>query len=382
VLARSSTVTASASGGRSPSACSAWPFIDAGRSRPRAARTVGATSMSCPKGARPVLAEVSQRGSVKAGPEAIPTCSCARPSLTSEMPWTSSSVSPGAAATASTSRPSAASMPVSAAARGSGSVPVSLVSRSGSPASTRSPRPTSTSGQPVSSSPGSAGSCSRWVSVTPGAATASAGARPTTVAQPTASPSAAGSAPNRAVAGSAATAATAACGSASPGLRQPLLQAAVRQRRAGRRQRRGGLLRRGVVRRGRVVSPALPPGGLPGQRDGRQRHRRDRLVGCREARTVSCAQGGPAVEHAAGRAGGPHRHRADRRTLGQRPELRGGLRVDVVPHQPGDADDDHAVGRRPLGRRGARGMGGDQHGEDGEQQRREPGHRGAPSSSR
>jgi hypothetical protein len=159
---------------------------------------------------------------------------------------------------------------------------------------------------------------------------------------------------------------------------QPLLQATVRQRGAGRRHR-WDLLRRWLgARIGRR---------LGGQRHGRQRHRRHRLVGGREPGAVARAERRPAVEHAAGGARGPHRHRADRGALRQRPQRRRRLRVDVVPHQTGDADDDHAVGARPLGRSGGRGRGGDRHGgqqdrEDGEQQRPEPAHRGAPSSSR
>ena len=51
--------------------------------------------MSWAYGARPVLAEVSQAGRSKPGPAAMPTCSCGRPSLTSEIPASSSSVSPG-----------------------------------------------------------------------------------------------------------------------------------------------------------------------------------------------------------------------------------------------------------------------------------------------
>ena len=60
VLACSSSSIAVASPGRGPATVIGWPFIDSGCSRPSAASAVGATSISCTNGARPVLAELSQ----------------------------------------------------------------------------------------------------------------------------------------------------------------------------------------------------------------------------------------------------------------------------------------------------------------------------------
>ena len=103
VLTASSSATAASSAGRSPVARIGWPFIEAGWSRPSARSAVGATSMSWAYGARPVLADVSQPVGEKPGPEAMPTCSCGRPSLTSEIPASSSRVSPGIVASAARS---------------------------------------------------------------------------------------------------------------------------------------------------------------------------------------------------------------------------------------------------------------------------------------
>ena len=75
-------------------------------------------------------------------------------------------------------------------------------------------------------------------------------------------------------------------------------------------------------------SPSAPPGvgrrrgGVVGQGHGRQRHRGQALVGPGHARAVAGAEGRPAVEQAGRRAGGAHRHRADRGLPGQVPQLR------------------------------------------------------------
>ena len=101
-------------------------------------------------------------------------------------------------------------------------------------------------------------------------------------------------------------------------------------------------------------------GGIVRQGHGRQRHRRQALVGPGHAGPVAGAEGRPAVEQAGRRAGRPHRQRADRRLPRQVPQLRRGLRVDVVPGQARDADDEHPVGGvtsagavRRAGRRGS-----------------------------
>ena len=108
--------------------------------------------------------------------------------------------------------------------------------------------------------------------------------------------------------------------------------------------------------------------GSSGQGHGRQRHRRQALVGAGHAGPVAGAEGRPAVQQAGRRAGGPHRHRADRGLPRQVPQLRRGRRIDVVPGQARDADDEHPVGgvlarrpprrRRAAGRRGAPRAGG------------------------
>ena len=110
MLASRSSCTAAERSGRCPLDTIGWPFIDAGCARPSACRAVGATSMSWANGARPVLAEVSQPVLEKPGPLAIPTCSWGRPSLTSEIPARTTSVSPSIAATAARSWPTARSM--------------------------------------------------------------------------------------------------------------------------------------------------------------------------------------------------------------------------------------------------------------------------------
>ena len=82
------------------------------------------------------------------------------------------------------------------------------------------------------------------------------------------------------------------------------------------------------VRRGGQPSPARPAAGPGG--------------------VVARAEGQPAVDRAGRPVRRAHRQRADRALLGHPPQRRGGLRVDVVPAQPGHAR------RPPRSRRCAR----------------------------
>ena len=210
---------------------------------------------------------------------------------------------------------------------------------------------TRVSGQPAStpaSSAGSAGSVSARVSVTPGAATASVGR-----------PAGHGGAADRLARARRARRRTGSCprprpcgrrcasGSARPTLGDLLLQAAVGQR--GVHRAVGRCRRASASGAGRVVG---------------QRHRGQRVPaavrssGPGNAGPVAGAEGGPAVEHAGGRAGGAHRQRADRRSARPAPTAPASRSGSTsLQARPGHADDDHAVGGAPSGR-GGRAAGG------------------------
>ena len=154
-------------------------------------------------------------------------------------------------------------------------------------------------------------------------------ARPTTVLQETAWPSAPGSAPNRAVASSAATRATVRLGLGQPDLGHLLLEPAVGQ---------PGVHRCGLAARASGAAVAAS------SRLGGQRDRGDRLDRARVAGAVAGAEGRPAVEQAGGRASRPAPR--VRRWRSPRPATTGGGgdRVEVGPDQPGHADRQHPVG--------------------------------------
>ena len=284
-----------------------------GTACPRARSAVGATSISWAKGARPVLGELSQAGAGKPGP---------RPS---RVQLGAAVVDPGdpgqdqQRVARQRARDRGAQPPTSAdlgqrlrpqsrfgavvglaPARRRRSAGRARRARAGRRQQAADPRPPTAGcprGDPQLGRDGERRGPSRHC----GAADAG--------------PQGAGSAPNRAVPSSAAVRCTTAAGSASA-TRGPLLEAAGPAWCPGQAPARP---------RGRWAGAAGSPrgarsAGAPGQTSSGPARGR----GCRR-------RGRPAVEQAGRRAGRAHRHSADRGLLGQGPQLRGGLRIDVGP---------------------------------------------------
>ena len=318
VLSRSSSATAARSSGRvSGPPAAAAPFIDGGTAWPRARSAVGATSISWAKGARPVLAELSQAGvgEPRTGDHPHVQLRAAVVDLGDpgqhQQRVARRASRPRRAAGPRPRRSRSAPPPAA-----SGSVPSSVLRGPGSPASVSSSSETSASGQPASRPPGSAASDGRLsarVISTPGAADGEGRgpSRHRGAADRGPQRAGLGAEPGGALVGGGALDDGGGIGERDRG--RPLLEAAVGQR--GVQRRLGCAL---GVGRGAGVGAA----GSPGRGTVGSGHRRQTLVGPGHAGAVAGAEGRPAVQQAGRRAGGAHRHRADRGLPGQVPQLR------------------------------------------------------------
>ena len=330
-----------------------------GTACPRARSAVGATSISWAKGSRPVLGELSQAGAGNRT-ETIPTQLGAL-SLTSEIPARISSVSPGSVATAARSRPTSASISVSASACRAGSVllvglrgPGSRRRRSADRA-----RRARAGRRPAGrrSAPSDGRLSSARVILTSGPRRRASRPVPTPWRSRRLGPRAPGSAPNRAVpVGGGALHDGGGVGERD--LRGPLLEAAVGQRGVqGRPGAPSGSVGAGVG--GGVALEGHGRQGAPGW----DRRARARGRGCRR-------RGRPAVEQAGRRAGGAHRHRADRRPSARAHSSGVASGSTSAQRQPGHADDEDLVGVGGGARAVVRGTG------DRQRTREQPGHQG------